>query len=71
MILEKNKELLHAMASALLEYETIDSKDISKLLDGKKIIRRLNGKNKNKNSKPSHIKNGVGNNNSLKGIQKA
>jgi len=39
-ILYDNKELLHAMASSLLKHETIDSKDIQKILDGKTIVRR-------------------------------
>ena len=39
-ILNENQELLHSMAKSLLKHETIDSKDIQKLLDGKKIIRR-------------------------------
>ena len=39
-ILNDNQELLHSMAKSLLKHETIDSKDIQKLLDGKKIIRR-------------------------------
>ena len=40
VILDSNKELLHSMASSLLKHETIDSKDIQKILDGKKIIKR-------------------------------
>ena len=39
-ILNENKELLHSMAKSLLKHETIDSKDIQKLLDGKKIIKK-------------------------------
>jgi len=39
-ILYDNKELLHTMASSLLKHETIDSKDIQKILDGKTIVRR-------------------------------
>ena len=39
-ILNENQELLHSMAKSLLKHETIDAKDIQKLLDGKKIIRR-------------------------------
>ena len=35
-----NKELLHNMANSLLKHETIDSKDIQKILDGKTIVRR-------------------------------
>jgi len=39
-ILKKNQDLLHSMAKALLKHETIDSKDIDRLLNGKNIIRR-------------------------------
>ena len=39
-ILIDNKDLLHSMAKSLLKHETIDAKDIQKLLEGKKIIRR-------------------------------
>ena len=39
-ILNDNQDLLHSMANSLLVHETIDSKDIDKLLNGKKIIRR-------------------------------
>ena len=39
-ILKNNQDLLHSMAKALLKYETIDSKDIDRLLNGKNIIRR-------------------------------
>ncbi len=33
------------MAKSLLKFETIDAKDIKKIIDGKKIIRRPNRKN--------------------------
>ena len=39
-ILNENKDLLHSMAKSLLKHETIDAKDIKKILDGKKIIKR-------------------------------
>ena len=39
-ILNDNEDLLHSMAKSLLMHETIDAKDIDKLLTGKKIIRR-------------------------------
>jgi cell division protease FtsH len=38
-ILEDNKELLHKMAEALLQYETIDDRDIHVLKDGGAITR--------------------------------
>ena len=44
-ILNDNKDLLHNMAKSLLKFETIDAKDIKKIIDGKKIIRRPNRKN--------------------------
>ena len=50
-ILNENKELLHNMASSLLEHETIDSKDIQKLINGKKIIRRKSSSKKSSNGK--------------------
>ena len=55
-ILNENQELLHSMAKALLKHETIDAKDINKLLDGKKIIRRVNGENLKTERKKSNIK---------------
>jgi len=50
-ILNDNEDLLHSMAKSLLVHETIDSKDIGKLLDGKKIIRRKSKTNKSSNGK--------------------
>ena len=44
-ILNDNKDLLHNLAKSLLKFETIDAKDIKKILDGKKIIRRSDRKN--------------------------
>ena len=44
-ILNDNKDLLHNKAKSLLKFETIDAKDIKKIIDGKKIIRRSNRKN--------------------------
>jgi hypothetical protein len=41
------------MASSLLKHETIDSKDIQKILDGKTIVRR---KPSLKSSKPTNGK---------------
>jgi cell division protease FtsH len=34
-ILKENEKILHAMADALLEYETIDAEDVSLLMEGK------------------------------------
>ena len=39
-ILRKDIDILHNIARELLKYETIDAKDIQKLLQGKKIIRK-------------------------------
>ncbi len=50
-ILDDNVELLHSMAKSLLVHETIDSKDIDKLLNGKKIIKRKSNTNKSNNGK--------------------
>ena len=45
-ILNDNQDLLHSMANSLLKHETIDAKDIDKLLNGKKIIKRKSKKRK-------------------------
>jgi len=50
-ILNENEDLLHSMAKSLLTHETIDAKDIDKLLNGKKIIRRKSRANKSSNGK--------------------
>ena len=52
-ILNDNEDLLHSMAKSLLMHETIDSKDIDKLLTGKKIIRRKSNTSKSSNGKLS------------------
>ncbi len=43
-LLEDNIAILHTMAEGLLKYETLDSKDISRILDGKKLTRSKNGR---------------------------
>jgi cell division protease FtsH len=55
-ILNNNKELLHDMANSLLKHETIDSKDIQKILDGKTIVRRKPSLKSSKSSKPTNGK---------------
>ncbi len=50
-ILNDNEDLLHSMAKSLLAHETLDSKDIDKLLNGKKIIRRKSNRKKLSNGK--------------------
>ena len=42
-ILEENVPILHIMANELLKYETLDSKDINRIMDGKKLTRSKNG----------------------------
>ncbi len=42
-ILEENVPILHIMANGLLKYETLDSKDINRIMDGKKLTRFKNG----------------------------
>mgnify|MGYP006270496351 CR=1 FL=1 len=43
-ILENNTDLLHKMADALLDVETIDSEQIQQLLDGKKVTPKTGGR---------------------------
>ena len=50
-ILRKNIEILHRIAQELLKYETIDSKDLEKILKGEKLTRALNGQDKLKNKR--------------------
>tara|TARA_B100000287_G_scaffold99761_1_gene91842 strand:+ start:1416 stop:3491 length:2076 start_codon:yes stop_codon:yes gene_type:complete len=45
-ILRKDIEVLHSLAQELLKYETIDSKDLKTIIEGKKLTRPLNGKDK-------------------------
>jgi len=42
-LLEDNVAILHTMADGLLKYETLDSKDINRIMDGKKLTRSKNG----------------------------
>ncbi len=52
-ILRKDIDLLHRIAKELLKYETVDSKDLEKILKGQRLTRRLNGiPNSRKNTKP-------------------
>lgn len=50
-ILEKNITILHTMAESLLKYETLNSKDINRILEGKKLIRSKNSKPRKKRPK--------------------
>jgi len=43
-LLEDNIEILHVMAEGLLKYETLNSKDINRILEGKKLTRSKNGR---------------------------
>ena len=51
-ILGKNIITLHAMAEGLLKYETLDSKDIKRILEGKKPIRSKNSKPRKRLTRP-------------------
>ena len=57
-ILRKDIKILHSLAQELLKYETIDSKDLKVILDGKKLTRPLNGRKKPNNygRNPKHVK---------------
>jgi cell division protease FtsH len=55
LILKEKVNILHRMAKELLKYETIDERDIKKILDGKTIVRR-NNKKPTQTRKKSHIK---------------
>ena len=51
--LRKDIDLLHRIAKELLKYETVDSKDLEKILKGQRLTRRLNGiPSSRKNTKP-------------------
>ena len=73
-ILRKDIEILHSLAKELLKYETIDSNDLNTILDGKKLTRPLNVKNKSNNyrRKPRYSKaKANGTNNSNKGSMRS
>jgi cell division protease FtsH len=54
-ILRKDIEILHRIAKELLKHETLDAKDLDKILNGKKLIKRVNGQKKTrKGRKFSH-----------------
>ena len=42
-ILRKDIDILHHLSKELLKYETLDSKDLEKILKGEKLTRPLNG----------------------------
>ncbi len=50
-ILRKDIEILHRMAQELLKYETIDAKDLEKILNGEKLTRALNGSSTRKKAR--------------------
>ena len=54
--LDKNSELLHNLAKALLEFETIDGNDVQAIMAGKAIKRSKNGLVKKIKTKSSKIK---------------
>ena len=54
--LDKNSDLLHNLAKALLEFETIDGKDVQAVMAGKAIKRAKNGSVKKIKTKSSNKK---------------
>ena len=50
-ILRKDIDLLHRLAKELLKYETITSQDLSKIIKGQKLTRRINGQRPKKTRK--------------------
>ena len=50
-ILKENESILHDISGELLEHETIDEKDLNRILDGKKVIRRRAIRTKKKRKK--------------------
>ena len=50
-ILRKDINLLHRLAKELLKYETVDSNDLSKIIKGQKLTRRINGQSRRKPKK--------------------
>ncbi len=52
-VLDENVTSLHTMAAGLLKYETLDSNDVKRIIDGKKLIRTKNGQpRRKKKSRP-------------------
>ena len=54
--LDKNSGLLHNLAKALLEFETIDGKEVEAIMAGKAIKRSNNGSLKKTRTKPTNKK---------------
>ena len=50
-LLKDNIEILHVMAEGLLKYETLNSKDINRILEGKKLTRSKNGRQRKRHTK--------------------
>ncbi len=66
-ILRKDIEILHRIAKELLKHETLDAKDLDKILNGKKLIKRVNGQKKTrKGRKFSHKRQPRGKNSTRK-----
>tara|TARA_Y100000590_G_scaffold437780_1_gene559816 strand:- start:478 stop:2535 length:2058 start_codon:yes stop_codon:yes gene_type:complete len=57
-ILRKDIDTLHRIAKELLKYETVDSKDLEKILKGERLTRRLNGRQKNRTKTQTSRKQG-------------
>ncbi|MCS5639932.1 MAG: cell division protein FtsH, partial [Candidatus Marinimicrobia bacterium] len=58
LILKEKVNILHRIAEELLKYETIGKRDIEKILDGKKIVRR-NNKKSTQTRKKTHLKSSI------------
>ena len=69
-ILRKDIDVLHHLAKELLKYETIDSKDLDKILKGEKLTRPLNGYVKPSRAKRQRKKRQKSNYNNRKTVNK-
>ena len=68
-ILRKDIDILHSIAKELLKYETIDAKDLEKILKGEKLTRALNGSSTQKMQKKSRRQYTKRNNNRITKVQ--
>ena len=60
-ILRKDIDVLHHLSKELLKYETLDAKDLEKILKGEKLTRPLNGDLNNSNTRRRYRKNSIKN----------
>ena len=56
-ILRKDIDVLHHLSKELLKYETLDAKDLEKILKGEKLTRPLNGDLNNSKTRRRHRRN--------------